>query len=209
MAATSTGRVRDQLQHAILEGALKPGERLRAEALAQRYGTSRTPVREALLQLEAQGLVEVEPNRGAVVRAFDRADLLDLYEVRALLEPAAAARAARSIGPEDIARLAQLCDESEGASVEQLIAGNEEFHRIIGEAAGSPRLAVAMRAVAGIPRAFRAAFWHSDEQRAESLLCHRRLVTAFRTRDAALAEAVMRMHILGAIAFLEEVTAHG
>src|SRR3954452_7665921 len=115
MAATSTGRVREQLQHAILEGVLKPGERLRAEALAQRYGTSRTPVREALLQLEAQGLVEVEPNRGAVVRAFDRADLLDLYEVRALLEPAAAARAATRIDRAGIERLRRNCDEAEVA----------------------------------------------------------------------------------------------
>jgi DNA-binding GntR family transcriptional regulator len=207
MPATSTVRVREQLQHAILEGVLKPGERLRAEALAQRYGTSRTPVREALLQLEAQGLVEVEPNRGAVVRAFDRADLLDLYEVRALLEPAAAARAALRIAPRDIARLEELCQD--GDDVDRLIADNEEFHRIIGEAAQSPRLTVAMRAVAGIPRAFRSVFWQSEEQRAESLLCHRRLVAAFRNRDPGLAEAVMRMHILGAVAFLEEVTAHG
>ena len=67
-----------------------------------------------------------------------------------------------------------------------------------------------MRAVAGIPRAFRSVFWHSEEQRAESLLCHRRLVTAFRRRDHQLAEAVMRMHILGVVSFLEEVTAtHG
>ena len=204
---TSAVRVREQLQDAILEGVLKPGERLRAEALAQRYGTSRTPVREALLQLEAQGLVEVEPNRGAVVRAFDRADLLDLYEVRALLEPAAAARAATRIGKADIARLEALCDG--GDDVDRLIAQNEEFHRIIGEAADSPRLQVAMRAVAGIPRAFRSVFWQSEEQRAESLLCHRRLVTAFRNQDPGLAEAVMRMHILGAVAFLEEVTAHG
>ncbi len=201
-------RVREQLQDAILEGVLKPGERLRAEALAQRYGTSRTPVREALLQLEAQGLVEVEPNRGAVVRAFDRADLLDLYEVRALLEPAAAARAARRIDAQDIARLQANCDAAllAGDDADAQIALNEEFHRIIGDAAGSPRLQVAMRAVAGIPRAFRSVFWHSEEQRAESLLCHRRLVTAFRTRDEKLAEAVMRMHILGAVAFLEEVT---
>ena len=54
-------RVRDLLEEAILEGELKPGERLRAEALAQRFGTTRTPIREALLQLEARGLVEVEP----------------------------------------------------------------------------------------------------------------------------------------------------
>jgi DNA-binding GntR family transcriptional regulator len=209
---TSAVRVREQLQDAILEGVLKPGERLRAEALARRYGTSRTPVREALLQLEAQGLVEVEPNRGAVVRSFDRADLLDLYEVRALLEPAAAAKAAHHIGAEDIARLQANCDRAlaAGDDADAQIALNEEFHRIIGEAAGSPRLQVAMRAVAGIPRAFRSVFWHSEEQRAESLLCHQRLVTAFRARDDKLAEAVMRMHIRGAVAFLEEVTAtHG
>jgi DNA-binding GntR family transcriptional regulator len=194
-------RVRDLLEEAILGGELKPGERLRAEALAQRYGTSRTPIREALLQLEGQGLVEVEPNRGAVVRAFDRDDVLDLYEVRALLEPAAAARAARRISAADIDRLDGLCAD---ASVDEQIVGNEAFHRIILEAAGSPRLEVAMRAASGIPRAFRSVFWHDDRQRAESLMCHRRLVSAFRARDAQLAEATMRMHILGAVAFLEE-----
>jgi len=191
-------RVRDLLEEAILEGDLKPGERLRAEALAQRFGTSRTPIREALLQLEAQGLVDVEPNRGAVVRSFDRDDLFDLYQVRALLEPRAAALAARTISAADIERLDALCE------AEDLIVANEDFHRIILEAAGSARLIDAMRAATGIPRAFRSVFWHDERQREESMMCHRRLVAAFRTRDADLAEAVMRMHILGAIAFLEE-----
>jgi DNA-binding GntR family transcriptional regulator len=191
-------RVRDLLEEAILGGELKPGERLRAEALAQRFGTSRTPIREALLQLEGQGLVEVEPNRGAVVRTFDRDDVLDLYEVRALLEPAAAARAARRISAGDIERLDELC------AVEDQLVANEVFHRIILEAAQSARLMVAMRAATGIPRNFRTAFWHDERQRAESLMCHRRLVSAFRARDAQLAEATMRMHILGAVAFLEE-----
>ena len=191
--------MRDQLQHAILDGVLKPGERLRAEALARRFGTSRTPVREALLQLEAQGLVEVEPNRGAVVRTFDRDDLFDLYQVRALLEPRAAALATANITQQDIQRLEELCDSDD------LIAANEQFHRIIVEAAGSPRLSVAMRAASGIPRTFRSVFWHDERQRAESLMCHRRLVAAFKARDAPLAEATMRMHILGAIAFLEEI----
>ena len=193
-------RVRDLLEEAILGGELKPGERLRAEALAQRFGTSRTPIREALLQLEGQGLVEVEPNRGAVVRTFDRDDVLDLYEIRALLEPAAAARAARRISTHDVERLDALCVD---ASVEEQIVANEAFHRIIVEAAGSPRLEVAMRAASGIPRTFRSVFWHDDRQRAESMMCHRRLVSALGARDAQLAEAVMRMHILGAVAFLE------
>ena len=191
-------RVRDLLEEAILEGELKPGERLRAEALAQRFGTSRTPIREALLQLEAQGLVEVEHNRGAVVRTFDKDDLRDLYEVRALIEPHAAARAATRIQAPEIERLEQLCDAED-----QLVA-NEEFHRIILEAAQSPRLQVAMRAATGIPRAVRSAFWNDERQKAESLMCHRRLVSAFRVADPALAEATMRMHILGALAFLEE-----
>jgi DNA-binding GntR family transcriptional regulator len=194
-------RVRDLLEEAILEGELKPGERLRAEALAQRYGTSRTPIREALVQLEGQGLVEIEPNRGAVVRTFDRDDVRDLYEVRALLEPAAAARAAQRISAGDLDRLQALCAD---ASIDEQIVNNEAFHRIIVEAAGSPRLEVAMRAASGIPRAFRSLFWHDDRQRAESLLCHRRLVSALGAGDAQLAEAVMRMHILGAVAFLEE-----
>ncbi|HWK27956.1 MAG TPA: GntR family transcriptional regulator [Solirubrobacter sp.] len=194
-------RVRDLLEEAILAGELQPGERLRAEALAQRFGTSRTPIREALLQLEGQGLVQVEPNRGAVVRTFDRDDVHDLYEVRALLEPAAAARAASRITDADLERLDALCAD---ASVEEQIVRNETFHRIIVEAAGSARLEVAMRAASGIPRTFRSIFWHDERQRADSMMCHRRLVSALRARDAALAEAVMRMHILGAIAFLEE-----
>ena len=191
-------RVRDLLEEAILEGDLKPGERLRAEALAQRFGTSRTPIREALLQLEAQGLVDVEPNRGAVVRSFDRDDLFDLYQLRALLEPRAAALAAPRISEQDIEALHALCE------AEDHMAANEAFHRIILEAAGSPRLLDAMRAATGIPRTFRSVFWHDERQREESLMCHRRLVAAFNARDAELAEAVMRMHILGAIAFLEE-----
>jgi DNA-binding GntR family transcriptional regulator len=191
-------RVRDLLEEAILEGELKPGERLRAEALAQRFGTSRTPIREALLQLEAQGLVEVEHNRGAVVRTFDRDDLRDLYEVRALIEPHAAARAASRIDAAAVASLEQLCDAED-----QLVA-NEQFHAIILDAAQSPRLKVAMRAATGIPRAFRSAFWHDERQKRESLICHGRLVSAFKANDSDLAEATMRMHILGALAFLEE-----
>jgi len=205
-APTSTIRVHDVLRTAILDGELAPGERLRAEALAGRFGTSRTPVREALLMLEREGLVEVHPNRGAIVRSFDADDLLDLYEVRALIEPHAAARAATRIGPGSLDRLGELCDAAAdpNATVADQIVFNEEFHRIIVEAAESPRLVAAMRAVAGIPREFRTAFWASDQQRSQSLFCHRELVQAFAARQGELAEAVMRMHILGAIAFLEE-----
>ena len=69
------------------------------------------------------------------------------------------------------------------------MALNEEFHRIVVAAAGSPRLEAALRAVAGIPRAFRAAFWHDDAQREQSLFCHRQIVHALERRQPRLAEA--------------------
>src|SRR5215211_7468844 len=87
---TTALRVREEIQRAIVTGALAPGERLTAEALAHRFGTSRTPIREALLSLEAEGLVE-------------------LYELRAVIEPYAAARAAERIGPDTLAALDDNC----------------------------------------------------------------------------------------------------
>ncbi len=210
--ATSTLRVRDELHAAILSGSLKPGERLRAEALAQRFGTSRTPIREALLVLEAEGLVEFEPHRGAVVRAFDAGDLGELYELRAVIEPLAAARAAGHIRPAAVARLRELCDLAEryddasATAIEQLIALNEEFHGVVLEAAGSVRLSNAMRAVGGIPRVFKTVFWRTEVQRAQSLFCHREIVFALDAGNGALAEAAMRMHILAAQEFLHQVT---
>jgi DNA-binding GntR family transcriptional regulator len=210
-APTSSSRVRDAIQRAILTGQLAPGERLRAEALAQRFGTSRTPVREALLGLEAEGLVEIEPHRGAVVRPFDAAGLVELYELRAVIEPYAAARAAERIGREELAaleencRAAAACGGADVRAVNTQIALNEEFHRIVVAAADSPRLEVAMRAVAGIPRVFRSVFWRDERQREQSLFCHRELVRALSARHAGLAEAVMRMHVLGAKEYLIEV----
>jgi DNA-binding GntR family transcriptional regulator len=202
MAATSAIRVHHDLRHAILEGELAPGERLRAEALATRLGTSRTPIREALVMLEREGLVELQPNRGAVVKPFDPADLLDLYEVRALIEPHAARRAATRIADDDLQRLKELTRLADRAGVNEQIALNEDFHRIIATAAESPRLTAALRGVAGIPRAFRTAFWASEEQREKSLFCHRELVHALHGRRPELAESVMRMHIVDAKEFL-------
>ncbi len=198
-------RVRDLLEEAILEGELKPGERLRAEALAQRFGTSRTPIREALLQLEGQGLVEVEPNRGAVVRAFDRDDLLDLYEVRALLEPAAAALAATRAtdaadGRAATARATSPTTRrsSSRSTATSSFTGSSPRRRVARgwRSRCAPHPASRGHSVTGSG--------NRTTQRAESLVCHRRIVAAFRARDPQMAEAAMRMHILGAVAFLEE-----
>ena len=208
---TNALRVQDELREAILAGTLEPGTRLRAEALAERLRTSRTPVREALVLLAREGLVEIEPRRGASVRSFDDADLADLYDIRALIEPRAAARAAERITAAQLERMHELCEladargGSDAESANDQMVFNDEFHGIIRDAAQSPRLEAAMRALVGIPRSFRASFWRDDAQRAQSLFCHHELVHALRSHRPDLAETVMRLHIQGAGVFLMEV----
>src|SRR3954454_9399652 len=90
------------IRDAIIEGRLEPGRRLKEEELARELGISRTPVREALLVLQAEDLVVATPNRGATVRIHDAKDLDDLYELRSLLEGHAARRAAERATPEQI-----------------------------------------------------------------------------------------------------------
>ena len=100
------------------------------------------------------------------MRSFDRDDLLDLYELRALLEPRRGARCAAHAPSAERARASGGAPTAPCDAPEDQIALNEEFHRIILEAAGSPRLEVAMRAATGIPRTFRSVFWHDERQRA-------------------------------------------
>src|SRR2546421_13031594 len=98
------------IRQAILDGRLEPGSRLKEEELARELGISRTPVREALLVLQAEGLVDAVPNRGAVVRSHDANDLEDLYQLRALLEGYAARRAAANVTEQDVVELWASCE---------------------------------------------------------------------------------------------------
>jgi DNA-binding GntR family transcriptional regulator len=208
---TNAAAAYEALRAEIVDGRLQPGQRLRTAALAERLGFSRTPIREALVLLEGEGLVKLEPRRGAVVRAFAGEDLMDLYEVRALLEAHAARRAAEHIGPADLQRLHELVALGEGRrtatrdDAEAQIGWNVEFHRVVCRAADSPRLLEALRAVAGIPLAFRTATWLDDAQRARSLASHREVADALSAGSAERAEAAMRMHLLGARDYLREL----
>src|SRR5437899_9647281 len=96
MAAT------ELIREAIIDGRLEPGRRLKEEELARELGISRTPVREALLMLQAEDLIVATPNRGATVRVHDANDLHDLYELRALLEGYATRRAAERISKREV-----------------------------------------------------------------------------------------------------------
>jgi DNA-binding GntR family transcriptional regulator len=208
---TNTTRTYDELRAAILSGELRPGQPLRTAALAERYGTSRTPVREALVILEGEGLVALEPRRGAVVRSFGHKELYDLYELRALIEPRAVELAAERITDGAFARLGEILEAQERTggrdkgSVERQVVWNAEFHRLLIESSGSRSLLDAARGIGAIPNALRTAFYVSDYQRSFSLACHREIYEAIAIGSGLRAAAAMRIHLLSGKDYLSEV----
>jgi DNA-binding GntR family transcriptional regulator len=190
------------IREAILDGRLAPGERLKEEELARELGISRTPVREALLLLQAEGLVDAAPNRGATVRAHGPEDLDDLYQLRALLEGYAARRAASRISAEAIEQLRASCERFEelrsDTELRELVRENLFFHGTILEVAGSARLESMVRKVIELPLVYKSYVWYSPDQKQISVHYHRQITTALAAGDAERAELVMKEHVFEA-----------
>jgi DNA-binding GntR family transcriptional regulator len=187
------------IRQAILDGRLEPGERLKEEELARELGISRTPVREALLILQAEGLVVGTPNRGAVVRSYDADDLRDLYQLRALLEGHGARLAATRISDSQVDELRESCERFESISPDdfrELVRENLLFHNAILAAAGSDRLAWMAQKVIELPLVYKSYVWYSPDQTRRSAEFHRQITEALAVRDADRAEPLMREHVL-------------
>jgi DNA-binding GntR family transcriptional regulator len=197
--------VADRLRSAILEGLLKPGQWLRQEQLAQEYGVSQMPVREALKQLAAEGLVEHLPYRGVRVVAFSPEDVEDLYLCRGFIEGMAARFAAARITPEEVAELAKLhermCACKTPEDLREYRDLNRRFHELIFSASGRSYL---VRTLAQLWSAFPSMLWSNIPRIAVASVPgrdepdtaeHTEIVAAFAARDPARAERAVRRHI--------------
>jgi DNA-binding GntR family transcriptional regulator len=205
-----------RLRAEILDGKLPPGARLRHEELATRFGVSRTPIREALRQLQALNLVAVEANRGATVRVPSRTELAEVYELRAELEGWACELACARASETDLdaldeaqARLAEAIgsiDELDDAALDAaLTRWNSAFHAGIYQAAGNSRLAQAIEHLEGFfPRdsVWRAVANDEAARLAMNIAEHDAITAALRARDAAGARRAMRSHVTNAGAIL-------
>ena len=134
-----------RLRHAIVRLELPPGTPVSEQRLMQRYGFSKAAVRAALARLRADGLVLVEPRRRHVIAPLTLRDVREIYDLRLLLEPAAAAEAAGRLEPAELVRLEQLgattLDIEDPGSVERFMAANRAVHVAVVEAAGNRRAA--------------------------------------------------------------------
>ncbi|MEZ5100030.1 MAG: GntR family transcriptional regulator [Thermoleophilia bacterium] len=206
LAQNASHRATELIREAIMDGRLEPGRRLKEEELARDLGISRTPVREALLILQTEGLIEALPNRGATVRAYRAEDLVDMYGLRAVLEGHAARMAATRITRDQVALLRDSVDRfdalRECEEIRDLIRENQVFHTTIHEAAGSDRLIDLLRKVVEFPLVYRSFIWYSQEQKLISLHYHRQIASALEARDADRAELIMKEHVYEACDFL-------
>lgn len=193
--------IAERLRAAILANEFKPGEWLRQEQLAQQFGVSQTPVREALQDLVGEGVVERVPYRGIRVLEFTLTDLHDLYACRAFLEGLAARYATEHITADEIAELRRLVDEmareyarQEWNAYREL---NRQFHRVIYTASHHPFLIRTLNQLwTAYPTMLLSSFAGPiRERRTLNTREHRAIIAALEARAPARAERLMRQHI--------------
>jgi DNA-binding GntR family transcriptional regulator len=199
---TLTGMTADALRERILHGRFPEGEPLRQDAIAEELGVSRIPVREALRQLEAEGLVTFNPHRGAVVSTLSLSEIEELFELRAMIELELLHRSLPRIGHEDVVRAKEILDAYESALRNGDVASwgemNWQFHSTLFAPADRPfTLGVAQKLHQQCDRYLRMqlALTHG-ELRANAE--HRAILAAVRKKNAARAGDLLREHILGA-----------
>jgi len=201
----AAARAYEMIKAEIIAGRLAGNTRLKEAELAKLTCVSRTPVREALRWLEADGLVVMSPNSGAHVALWSAQDLREITDLRALLESFGASLAAKKISAEQITHLEDLQSRMEIAiaqansdSLGQLAGLNKEFHLAIIEATGNGRLVSTLQSIVEGPLIFRKFSVFSPEQIERSFSHHRDLIAALKAGDSDWAESTMRSHIFAA-----------
>lgn len=205
-------RAAEELRNRILTGALAPGTRLDLDALTAEFGASRTPIREALLELSYEGLVEVAPRSGITVIGLTPRDVLDNFAILGTLAGKAAEWAAARITDDELDHIRALADgvthhdprgaggvartTAAPAAEDSLVATNWRFHRAVHRASGSPRILTLIRqTVSVVPTNFFDVF---PDQGEHSAVDHDELVAALAAGAGAAARLVAERHVTDA-----------
>lgn len=191
-------RVAGYLREAILSGEIVPGERIRQEEVAARFGTSRLPVREALRILEAEGLTEHHTHKGARVPRLDRHEVDVIYQMRERLEPLALAESLPHLGEEDFRRLEEIQARIEAdTSVAEFLALDREFHLLTYAGCPIDQLSSMVVRLWNSTQHYRRTFMNltGPARRWVVNAEHRLILDAVERRDAVDAERYLSGHI--------------
>ncbi len=212
-AATRSVTICDRIREDIVAGALSFGRRLTLDFLASRYGVGHMPIREALRQLQGEGLIVLAPNRGARVRVVDATFVRNIFDLRIAIEAMLARRAAECIVPAQLARLEVLeaAYEREAARRDYaaLLRLNREFHAVIAEAAQNPEAGEMLDRHKPLVAALWNVHGYGEDRIAGVISDHRHLIAALAARDADVAASLAMAHAAKAKqALLARMAAH-
>lgn len=200
------GYIRDR----ILQGTIQGGDKLNPAEIAKILGISRMPVREALVQLDVEGLVTNRLNRGAIVTPLDPADVEELFEMRAALESIAARYAAINCNDNDLIELRIMADRMARSDkdVNSWLRLHDDFHDYICLMARKKRLETEIRRIRTAVHPYLLIYNQGAHRFENECANHQELIRALETRDGAFAEQAFRQHIInagnGVIPFLRD-----
>lgn len=189
-------KILETIRDAILKGSLKPGERVSEPELAERFGISRTPIREAFRQLESEGYLVVIPRRGAVVASLSERDVEEFYSIKSILEGYAARIAAERMAPREIERLEAINEKlsqiADAGDIKSFFRVHNEFHELFIKASGNDKLGELINQLVLKFNRLRLASLSQPGRMAISVQEHRKIIEAFRKHDGELADNLVR-----------------
>lgn len=194
-----SAKVYNHIRDGILSGKYAKGQELKEKAIGDELGVSRTPVREALRQLELEGLVSIITNRGAFVEGVSVTDIRDIYEIRALLEGLCAKWAAERIAEEHMALMEENIFLSEfhekKGNAKQLLQLDNKFHELLYEASGSKELRKVLKEYHEYVGRVRAVTLGETARAKDSTMEHKQICEAIKNHDTLLAQKCAQEHI--------------
>lgn len=203
------GKVFEKLREDILSGVYKDHDELKEVTIGEELGVSRTPVREALRQLELEGLVKIIPNKGAYVTAITQKDVKDIYMIRSMMEGMCTRWATEHITQEQIEELEEIILLSEfhlkkktGVKAEQVSELDGKFHQILYEASNSRIMERTLSDFHKYVKMARKMSVRSSDRAEKSIEEHKHILEAIRSKDADSAERLANEHIMNAMANL-------
>ena len=191
-------RISDEIRRAVISGDMEPGSRVRQEELAERFGASRIPVREALRRLESEGLVTLVPNSGAWIAKVDVAECIEIYKIRERLETLAISESVPRLGEVEVRDLGRLAAEVEQVTdVEAFLRLDREFHLLSYGRAEMPRLLEMIERFWNTTQHYRRAYFKLIKPTGHWVIHaeHRLMIEAFKRRDGEEASRILQGHI--------------
>jgi len=194
----------EKIKEAIIKGHFKPGEKLVEQTLAQEMGVSRTPVREAIRRLEAEGFVVSIPRKGVVVSRADKEEIVQLYSIRAELEGLAARWAIENADEDDIRKLDEAISRMEetaaSGDLDGVVQSNALFHDAIAQASKSRILCTLLKTLQDNIQRFRFRSLHLPGRPEAALAEHKEIVAAIKEKKTEEADRLLKEHLQNACA---------